>query len=162
MTITVGYYTGEKNYAKKKYTAEHKYTNCVLKDNTSVRHPTILIQTSASGVKNLVASSHPCNYMYIPDFGRYYYIQDIRSIRGHLVEIDAISDPLKSFWSQIKQNIGYVDQTATTAKRSKYLDDGSFRAYSTPNISTDPFEGDQFTSTRQFVAIISGGTSSES
>lgn len=168
MTITVGIYTGQKNAPKKKYAVKHTYSNCILKDGTSIRHPTIVIHTSTSGVQNLTSGESKCNYMYIAEFGRYYYINDIRSIRASIVEIDAISDPLKSFWTGagslkgIKDNVGYIDKTATTSIRSKYLDDGSFRAYSTPNISTVPFSGDKFTTTQQFVAIISGGTSEES
>lgn len=168
MTITVGIYTGEKNAVKKTYTAKHTYSNCILKETTSVRRPTIIIRTSVSGVENLTSGDNKCNYMYISEFGRYYYITDIRSIRANIVEIDAISDPLKSFWKGsgnlkgIKDNVGYVNHTATTSIRSKYLDDGSFRAYSTPNISTVPFDGDKFSSTQQFIAIIAGGSTEES
>lgn len=168
MKITIGIYTGQKNFVKKKYTVKHTYSNCMLKDATSIRRPTIVIHTSSSGVKNLTSGDSKCNYMYIAEFGRYYYITDIRSIRTSIVEIDAISDPLKSFWSGsgslkgIKDNVGYIDKTATTSIRSKYLDDGSFRAYSTPNISTVPFTGDRFTTTQQFVAIIAGGSTEKS
>lgn len=167
MTITIGVYTGAKNSVKKKYTVKHKYTDCSLKGTTSVRFPTIIIHTSTSGVKNLTSDDNKCNYMYIAEFGRYYYINDIRSIRSTILEIDAVSDPLKSFWSGtgslkgIKDNIGYIDKTATTSIRSKYLDDGSFRAYSTPNISTVPFNGDKFTTKQQFVAIIAGGSTEQ-
>ena len=48
-----------------------------LKDGTSVINPTILIQGSPATVQQIVTS----NYLQIPEFGRYYFIRDISSVR---------------------------------------------------------------------------------
>lgn len=37
------------------------------------------------------------NYAQIPDFGRYYYLKDVRSVRSEIWEISLQSDPLMSF-----------------------------------------------------------------
>lgn len=64
-----------------------------LKDETSIINPVIEVKT------NIVPLS---NYAYIPDFGRYYFITDIISIRNGLWAITMKSDPLESFKSEIK------------------------------------------------------------
>ena len=37
------------------------------------------------------------NYAFIPDFGRYYYLRDVREIRADIWDLSLISDPLMSF-----------------------------------------------------------------
>lgn len=64
-----------------------------LKDMVSIKEPTILIN----------ANSIPdANYMYIPDFHRYYYITDKNLFRTNLVELHTHCDPLMSFKSGIR------------------------------------------------------------
>ena len=64
-----------------------------LKEETSIINPIIEVKT------NVVPLS---NYAYIPDFGRYYFITDITSVRNGLWSISMKSDPLESFKSEIK------------------------------------------------------------
>ena len=63
------------------------------KEETSIINPIIEVKT------NVVPLS---NYAYIPDFGRYYFITDITSVRNGLWSISMKSDPLESFKSEIK------------------------------------------------------------
>ena len=42
------------------------------------------------------------NYMYIPDFGRYYYINNIEIENGNIMIISGHVDVLKSFWNSFK------------------------------------------------------------
>lgn len=67
----------------------------VLKDETSIIDPVVIIQ---------VASVPGCNYAYIEQFGRYYYITDITSIRNGLWEISMHVDVYMSFADEIKSN----------------------------------------------------------
>ena len=60
----------------------------VLKEETSVIEPSVIIEGS-----NLSGY----NYMYIPQFNRYYFIKDIYSIRNNLWKIQAAVDVLLSF-----------------------------------------------------------------
>ena len=53
--------------------------SCVLKDDCSVENPVIVLKTGTN------ISGY--NYMYIPDFGRYYYIGDIVSVGLNMWEI---------------------------------------------------------------------------
>lgn len=64
-----------------------------LKDNTSIITPTILMN---------INSIPTANYMYIPDFHRYYYITNIESVRNGLIQISAKCDVLMTYKSGIR------------------------------------------------------------
>ena len=64
-----------------------------LKDNTSIITPTILMN---------INSIPTANYMYIPDFHRYYYITNIECVRNGLIQISAKCDVLMTYKSGIR------------------------------------------------------------
>ena len=68
--------TADPNYKVDKSVTVQLSLSCTLKDETSVENPTILVATSAN------ISGY--NYMYIQEFGRYYFITDIVSVRDGL------------------------------------------------------------------------------
>lgn len=118
----------------------------VLKNDTSITSPTILIEANVSDLKE-------CNYMYISSFGRYYYITDIKSIRNNLVEVSGKCDVLKSFASQILANSAIIKRNEMDW--NLYIDDGAFKVYSTPQVVTKAFPSGF--STPEFVLAIAGG-----
>lgn len=63
-----------------------------LRNESSVINPTILIETTNP-------SSY--NYAYIPEFGRYYFITDIVSVRTNLWRVSMSVDVLMSFAQSI-------------------------------------------------------------
>lgn len=65
-----------------------------LRNESNVVNPTILIEH---------ANPSSYNYAYIPDFGRYYYITDMRSIRTYLWQLTLRVDVLMSFANAIRQ-----------------------------------------------------------
>lgn len=78
--------------------------NCVLKENTSVVSPTILIDHADQAAP----SAHLYNYAYIPDFGRYYFIGDQRAIRGLLWEYSLTCDILATYKADISASTLYL------------------------------------------------------
>ena len=62
--------------------------DCVLKADTSVLKPTIILSSNADAIKTY-------NYMYIDDFKRYYFIDDIVSKNNNLWEISGHVDVLE-------------------------------------------------------------------
>ena len=78
-------------------------TTVVLKEDTSVVRPTIKL--AGWGYNNIC-------YGYISDFGRYYFIRDIRKV-GPNTEIDLVSDPMASFKSDILANFQYVERASS-------------------------------------------------
>lgn len=109
-----------------------KYTeSCTLKDGCSVENPVVLI----ANANNMT----DCNYMYIPDFNRYYFITDIVSVRDGLWEISAHVDVLMTYANEIKA-------CSATFKRQEnlfnlYLDDPEFHTYNNAQIVTKVFSG---------------------
>lgn len=63
-----------------------------LRNESSVINPTILIETTNP-------SSY--NYAYIPEFGRYYFITDMVSVRTNLWRVSMSVDVLMSFQQSI-------------------------------------------------------------
>jgi len=72
-----------------------------LREASSIVSPTITIQKM--GIPTF-------NYAYIPQFNRYYFIDNITSIRNDLWEISMSVDVLMSYKNAILQSTGFVDR----------------------------------------------------
>lgn len=66
------------------------------------------------------------NYMYIPDFKRWYYINDYIAIRNNLWELHAHVDVLYTWRAEIRQMRAVVDKSEEYGNANLYMDDGSF------------------------------------
>ena len=117
----------------------------VLKEETSIIDPVIMIECDLSDVTN-------CNYMTIGAFGRSYFVNNIRSIRNGLVEFSCHSDVLSSFKRQIRKNSAIVRKQENNW--NLYLNDGSFKVYQNPNVLTKAFPSG-FTR-QEFVLAVAG------
>lgn len=69
--------------------------------NVSVTDPVITIKYDSS--------VFGCNYAYIPEFKRYYYINGFSNVVNGIVDIAMHVDVLMSFKEEFLQNKGYVD-----------------------------------------------------
>ena len=118
-----------------------------LRDESSITNPVVLIE----GIFNIYNNGN-VNYMYLPDYRRYYYITDIIQKRANLVEIHGRVDVLMSFKDEIKNCSGIVKRQAN--KWNLYLDDGSLKVYQNKVIITKVFPSG-FNDER-FVLITSG------
>lgn len=116
-----------------------------LKAETSIINPIIMIECDLSAVTG-------CNYVTIPNFGRSYFVNNIRSIRTGLVEFSCHVDVLSSFASEIRGNIAVVRKQENNW--NLYLNDGSFKVYQNPNVLTKAFPSG-FT-TQEFVLAVAG------
>lgn len=117
----------------------------VLKEETSIIDPVIMIECDLNAVKN-------CNYMTIPAFGRSYFVNNIRSIQNGLVEFSCHVDVLSSFANQIRDNTAIVRKQENDW--NLYLNDGSFKVYQNPNVLTKAFPSG-FT-TQEFILAVAG------
>lgn len=73
--------------------------NILLKDNVDVYKPIIKIK------KSLLNN---CNYVYIEDFKRYYYITNKKSINTDVMELSLKCDVLMSFKNDILNSKGLI------------------------------------------------------
>lgn len=101
MDITLSVTHSEKNKLEKVLTDSQVFTG-TLRGITSVISPEIDLE---------VENPTGFNYAYIPDFGRYYFINDMVSIRSGLWKISMRVDVLMSFKSDILNSRGIIVDT---------------------------------------------------
>lgn len=91
---------------------------------------TIKAQTSAMDIVLQIEKTNPViykyNYMYIAEFGRYYFIDDIETLGMSRWLIKAHVDVLYSFMYDILSTSAIIDKVEEETKANLYLDDGSF------------------------------------
>lgn len=116
-----------------------------LKEETSIIDPIIKIECNIADVKG-------CNYISVPEFGRSYFVDNIRSIRNGLVEFSCHVDVLSTYAEQIKNNTGIIKRQEN--EWNLYLNDGAFKVYQNPNVLTKAFPSG-FTA-QEFVLAVAG------
>lgn len=134
----------EKNKVDKTLTTIATMTG-TLKNETSIIDPVIFFEASLSDLKN-------CNYCTISEFGRSYFVNNIRSIRNGLVELTCHVDVLSTYKSQIREQFAIVKRQQENW--NLYLNDGSFKCYQNPMVLTKQFPAG-FT-TPSFVMAVAG------
>ena len=77
------------------------------------------------------------NYNYIDGFARYYFVNDVKSVRNGVWELSSHVDVLQSF------RTGILNQPAIIARQEKYwnlfINDGQFKVYQNSIIGKIPF-----------------------
>lgn len=116
-----------------------------LRENCSVIDPVIKVE-------GIVGSNLPsCNYAYIAEFARYYYINNIVCV-GNLFEVHMHVDVLMSYRGDIRTNNAVISRQEKNY--NLYLQDGVFKTYSQPHYEIKQF-GTGFTDF-QFVFCVAG------
>lgn len=102
MTITFYNNVSEKNVIRKTINNPMPISG-TLRESTSVINPVITVQAPVTLVGY--------NYCHIPDFSRYYYVVDVKSIRNNLWAVTLRVDVLMSFKSDILNTPAIIDHT---------------------------------------------------
>lgn len=116
-----------------------------LRRGTSLVDPVIVFECDLPDVVS-------CNYITIPQFGRSYFVNDVRSVGLNLVEFSCHVDVLSSFKDSIRQNTAIIKRQEN--KWNLYLNDGSFKVYQNPMVLTKAFPSG-FT-TQELVLAVAG------
>lgn len=95
------------------------------------------------------------NYAYIPEFERYYSIDNIVAYRNNLYEVTMSVDVLMSFRRDILSCVAVVDKQSMQENGDEYIDDGSLV---TDNVMfTEVLEFDEgFNDTVEYILIVAG------
>lgn len=96
------------------------------------------------------------NYMYIPEFGRYYFIDDFVNKSEKIWEIHASVDVLFSFKNDILNTSAIIDKQEIEDKANLYLDDGSFVMDSRKYNTVIPF-ANGLNDNGSYILICAGG-----
>lgn len=91
MNIVLCNNNSEKNKINKTLTNQHTFTG-TLKEETNVTNPVILME---------LENPTNYNYAYIPEFRRFYYIDDFVVVRSGLWRVSLSVDVLESFKNEI-------------------------------------------------------------
>lgn len=118
-----------------------------LRAQSSVMSPTFTIQDTA-----VVGY----NYCYIPDFGRWYYINGIDALRSNLYELSLGIDVLMTYATEIKNNYAIVDKVESLGAAYNYINDGSWINTNRMKQSIINF-ATGFNDNGEFILITAGG-----
>jgi hypothetical protein len=129
--MTINFYTNysEKNHLDKTLSLQGSVSG-TLREDCSIINPVIKIE-SFSGF-----DLAECNYCYIPQFQRYYFINNI-VCSGKLYEINCHVDVLTTYKSTIRKNSAVVSRQQNNF--NLYLQDGNFKTYAFPNMEIQQF-----------------------
>jgi len=89
-----------------------KHVSAIVKHDCSIYRPTLILHYDST-MENI-------NYLYIPEFERYYFITNITAMTGSRYEVTCKCDVLESFKSEILGLSVILDSTQNTGG-NKYL-----------------------------------------
>ena len=147
MAFTISLFkTASENNRVVKTLTDEKQLSGELRNQTSVLNPSIRIESA----DNISAY----NYAYISEFGRYYYITDIVSVRINCWTVSLRCDVLMSYSDQIKAITGVVVRQESNP--NKLLVDRLERLQSNKDIDI-LYYPNAFSKNLQFVLVTAGG-----
>lgn len=134
--------TSDNRYLNKTLNMLAENVPCTFKDDTSAVEPTIIISPDAY--------TPACNYVYLSDTDRYYYVAD-RVFSQQRVELKLSIDVRMSF------NFSNCDCIAlrSSNKYNMYLDDNEYARLQYNEVYTKPFPN-AFSKTLNYILMIAG------
>lgn len=131
------YYNADKTIVAQKHLTSIGSYSGDFRATADVLRPTLIIQGEIS---------ISANYVYIPDFRRYYYISERREITKDLTEFSLYVDVRKSFYNNLMSNKGIVARN--TNNYNMYLRDDKI-----------PIGARKAVAVKQIGSVVSPGTS---
>ncbi len=117
-----------------------------LRESSSIVSPTIRIYADEPPLQN---------YAHIPEFGRYYYVSDVVSVRNNVWDISLVCDVLMTFKEAIRAADAVLEATETTGIET-YLPGEAWVATAKSKTDIIAFNG-QLLDTGEYILITSGG-----
>lgn len=118
-----------------------------LRENCSIVDPVITVEN----INNAIAAV--CNYAFIPQFARYYFVRNI-TLSGKLWIISMHVDVLASFQTPLKSLDAVIARNEN--RYNLYLQDGFFKTYQNPHVSIKQFPAG-FTDHSYILAVAGAG-----
>lgn len=125
-----------------------KEVQATMKNDTSILEPTFTILKDGVNFNYL-------NYLYIVELERYYFVNNIKLVKGGLLEISCHEDVLYSFHRGILQQKAIIKRQEQ--EYNTYIPDGTFKAYAYPLIQQKIFPSG-FTDEPSIILTLAGGT----
>ena len=135
----------EANKLNKKITNPEELEG-TFKNDSSVIYSNIAVQRTNpnSLIRPMLFIQHEnptkYNYVYIPEFKRYYFVNDIKNIRNNLWEFNLSVDVLMSYKHGINNMTVIIDKQEFETQANRYFDDGTYVTENKTFIESIPFE----------------------
>ena len=94
------------------------------------------------------------NYVYISDFGRYYFVTDITAVSKDVLRLSLHVDVLMSWATEIRANTVVIERQEKDSASNTYLSDHELKLYNEPYVETYAFTN-SFTADN-FVLAVAG------
>ena len=107
--------------------------NIVLKDDTVIENPVIILRKT----ETISMALHDFNYCYIPKFDRYYYIESRESLNATTWRLQCRVDVLMSFKTEIKKLKCIVERS--NKYFNTYITDDSYTVQNRTRVQTKAF-----------------------
>lgn len=146
MKVTFYATSDDRRTVNKNLTLLYETETFNIKENSSIVNPTLIVTTFDHFPQ--------CNYFYIEEFNRYYFVTDLISIRKDALQITGKSDVLMSNKEDILNMKGIIDRSAVG--ENNYLADvnQNFLNYKTNEIINI---NKGFNETPTYVLTVAGG-----
>lgn len=83
-----------------------------------------------------------CNYVYIPSFGRCYYVDSVTVESGAMSRLDLVVDASESFWNELKECEALIETTQQKNKAKLLVNNNTWFMPQKKNIKTLTFKDD--------------------
>lgn len=152
MIVQLGYTRANDRKIDKDFTVIREL-NCTIRGSITLLNPNLLVSYHQDIAE--------CNYMYIPEWERYYFIDGITMVPGQMSEIRGSVDVLMSFSNQIKNMSVFVSRAENL--ESPFFADPNMEAEVASNVQVDtlsgPFYSSNFPETgRHYLFTVLGGS----
>lgn len=148
MNIKLMYTDSENNTIGKRISNKADVT-AIIKGSISVENPVLILNYNGDISKNI-------NYVYIEEYNRYYYINDIINLTGGRYEIHCSVDVLESFKDKILKLKAVIDKQKGREQSNLYYDDNSFKLLNKEFNAVINFPNG-FLNEGEFILITAGG-----
>ena len=139
MVVTLYTNSGDTRQLSKNLATVATISNCQINDTCTILRPVLRFE--------LVSTYLAANYVYIPNFNRYYYIEDMTILNGSQIELSCRVDVLMSHRTAILNS--YVIAARSASSPEPFMPDNLVAdkgtvSYYTRRSSTTPFNGSSY------------------
>lgn len=136
--------TSDNRCIDKSKTAIGSPISCSFKDDTTMENPAVIISPDAY--------SAACNYVYLDDTSRFYYVTDVTFSQQRCI-LQLKVDVLMSFAAEIK--LSKCIAARSSSSFNMYVNDERYNALEYSNVFTKPFPN-SFSKSLEYVLIVGG------
>ena len=122
-------YNASNNNVAKKKTAVMRNVILHFKDESEIINPTIYISRDVTDVEN-------CNYLYIDELGRYYYVNEI-TLEHQRYILQCHVDVLMSHYDKILEQRCLIERNGSIG--NLYLEDNKMKTFAMTRFETFPW-----------------------